>query len=210
MDIWDIQPYDDWFKRFIYGIPFFSRTGSTGERWINTPSRFDQMRRQMEKVFQEQFRDIETKVPKELIREYQTPEGIKVRELGPLVYGYSMTIGPDGKAKVNEFGNLRSSPSQLRGTGTIAEPLISDEREPLADVVTYDKEVKVVVELPRANKESIKINVYDNSLEVTTSDPNKKYHRVIELPQEADIETVKSTYKNGILEIVFIDYQNIL
>jgi HSP20 family protein len=31
----------------------------------------------------------------------------------------------------------------------------------------------------------------------------RKYHRVIEIPPEADIETVKSTYKNGILEIVF-------
>jgi HSP20 family protein len=29
------------------------------------------------------------------------------------------------------------------------------------------------------------------------------YHRVIEIPPEADTETVKSAYKNGILEIVF-------
>jgi HSP20 family protein len=36
------------------------------------------------------------KAPKELAREYQTPEGEKVREIGPIVYGYSMTIGQDG------------------------------------------------------------------------------------------------------------------
>ena len=84
-----------------------------------------------------------------------------------------------------------------------AEPIITDEREPLADVITSDNEVKVVVEIPGVNKENIKINAYDNSLEIMTNDPQKKYHRVIDLPQEADIETVKSTYKNGILEIVF-------
>ena len=46
--------------------------------------------------------------PKELVREYQTPEGEKVREVGPIVYGYSMTIGPDGKPHVREFGNVKS------------------------------------------------------------------------------------------------------
>ena len=44
------------------------------------PRQFEQMRREMERIFQEQFTDIdETKVPKDLVREYQTPEGGKVR-----------------------------------------------------------------------------------------------------------------------------------
>ena len=46
--------------------------------------------------------------PKELIREYETSDGGKVREVGPIVYGYSMTIGPDGKPHVREFGNVKS------------------------------------------------------------------------------------------------------
>jgi HSP20 family protein len=202
MGIWDIQPTDDWFRRFFSGIPFFSRTESTADRLNDMPRQLDEMRREMQRIFEKQFRDIETKVPKELLREYQTAEGGKVREVGPLVYGYSMTIGPDGKPKVREFGNIRS-PFRLGATGTMAEPLVRSEREPLTDIITSDKEVKVVVEIPGVNKENIKINAYDNSLEIMTNDPQKKYHRVIDLPQEADIETVKSTYKNGILEIVF-------
>jgi HSP20 family protein len=31
----------------------------------------------------------------------------------------------------------------------------------------------------------------------------RKYRKIIELPSEADIGTARSTYKNGILEIVF-------
>ena len=35
------------------------------------------------------------------------------------------------------------------------------------------------------------------------NDAQRKYHEVIDLPPEADIETAKSNYKNGILEVVF-------
>ncbi len=202
MGVWDIEPSEDWFRRFFSGIPFFPRTGGSWDRLSYMPRQFEEMRREMQRMFEEQFKDIQSKIPKELVREYETPQGGKVREVGPLVYGYSMTIGPDGKPKVREFGNIRS-PFRLGATGTMAEPLVRSEREPLADVITSDNEVKVVVEIPGVNKENIKINAYDNSLEIMTNDPQKKYHRVVDLPQEADIETVKSTYKNGILEIVF-------
>jgi HSP20 family protein len=55
------------------------------------------MRGEMEREFQDMFKNIETKAPKDLIREYETSEGGKVREYGPFVYGYSMTIGPERK-----------------------------------------------------------------------------------------------------------------
>ncbi len=58
--------------------------------------------------------------------------------------------------------------------------------------------------MPGINKEDIKVNAYDNSVEISTKEnAQRKYHRIVELPAEADIDTVKSTYKNGILEITF-------
>lgn len=62
-----------------------------------------------EGTFEDQLKGIESTAPKDLVKEYQTPEGTKVREVGPLVYGYSMTIESDGKPKVREFGNMRPS-----------------------------------------------------------------------------------------------------
>jgi hypothetical protein len=70
MGIWDIQPSNDWFRRFFSGIPFFARPGSTGDPLDDMARQLDEMRREMERMFQEQFRNIETKVPKELVREY--------------------------------------------------------------------------------------------------------------------------------------------
>ena len=203
MSIWDIDP-EDWFRRFFGSTSRLPSSRRGGGGWFDSdmPRQFEEMRREMERMFEEQFKDIQTKAPKEMVREYDTPEGGKVREIGPFVYGYSMTIGPDGKPRVREFGNMRS-PFAGFGVGAATRPLISSEREPLADVTTSNTEVKVIVEMPGVSKDKIKINAYDNSVEIKSDDPQRKYHEVIDLPPEADIETAKSTYNNGILEIIF-------
>ena len=192
----NIEPFD-WFKRFLDG----SSNRARGQFGFGDMFRgFDQMGREMERQFEEQFKDIENIAPKDLVREYETSTGGKVREYGPFVYGYSMTIGPDGSPKAREFGNVKS-PFSSRGFFT--RPLISSEREPLADLTTNDKEVKVVAEMPGVSKQDIIVNVHDNSVEITTTNTERKYREVVQIPPETDIETAMSSYKNGILEITF-------
>ena len=203
MSFWGIEP-EDWFRRFFGGREGNPRTEGGWRRDVFRE--FEDMRREMERMFEEEFRDIQSTAPKELVREYETPEGGKVKEIGPLVYGYSMTIGPDGKPKVREFGNVRSAGGLGGGVSSpgATRALLRSEREPLADVVTSDKEVKVVVEMPGIDKKDIKVNIYDNSVEIFTTDTSqRKYRRVVELPEETDLETARSTYRNGILEITF-------
>src|SRR5215207_10099145 len=140
----DINPYD-WYRSL------FSSRGIFGGFFDNIFREFDEMSR----TFSEQFKNIENKVPKDLIKEYDTPEGGKVREVGPIVYGYSMTIGPDGKPKIQQFGNVKS----FSGRGSFEQPSLSAEREPLIDISSTDKEVKIVAEMPGISKEKIKIDV---------------------------------------------------
>ncbi len=192
----DIIP-NDWYKRFFSG-----RSPFGGWNFDDMFREFDEMRKEMSRTFSEQFKNIENRVPKNLIKEYETSEGGKVREVGPIVYGYSMTIGPDGKPNVREFGNIKSPFTGSRGFFE-QQPSISSEREPLIDISSTDKEVKIVAEMPGIKKENIKINAYEDSLEILSNNPERKYHKVIDLPTEADIETVKSTYNNGILEVIF-------
>ena len=196
----DIIP-NDWYKRFFSGLSPFGRSNS----WIfnDLYREFDEMRTSMERVFAGALKNFENTVPKDLIKEYETPEGGKVREVGPIVYGYSMTIGPDGKPNIREFGNVKSPFAGTRRLDYQQQPLISAEREPLVDVSSTDKEVKVIVEMPGIKKENIKINAYEDTVEITSNHPQRKYHKVIDLPPEADIETVRSTYNNGILEVIF-------
>jgi HSP20 family protein len=167
---------------------------------------FDDIRYEMNRMF-EVFNNISSNAPKELVREYETKEGNKVREVGPIVYGYSMTIGPDGKPQVREFGNVKSlKNSRVQNIGPHLErpSRISAEREPLVDVNITDKEVKVILEMPGIRKTDIKIKAYDSLVEVTTlKDGQRKYHKTIDLPEQADIQTARSAYNNGVLEITF-------
>jgi HSP20 family protein len=125
---------------------------------------FEDMEKEMERMFN-QFNDISANAPKELVREYETSDGDKVREVGPIVYGYSMTIGPDGKPQIREFGNVK--PTFVgRSVGRIerSKSLISSEREPLSDVNVTEKEVKVVLEMPGIKKEDInKVHMMEQS-----------------------------------------------
>ena len=167
----DIAPFD-WFNRFFGSGSRGSGRGGGGFFGFPDIFRgFDEVRRGMEREFEDTFKNIEDKAPKDLVREYETPGGGKVREYGPFVYGYSMTIGPDGKPKVREFGNVKSPLTSSRKGGGFfsSRPLISSEREPLADVTTTDKEVRVAVEMPGVSKQNIAVKVYDNSVEVTTA-----------------------------------------
>ena len=208
MSFFNTNPYD-FFRRFLGSSRGnIERTEGGGSRQGDWTRRdffreFEDMQREMERMFEEQFGDIQSKAPKELVREYQTSDGEQVREVGPIVYGYSMTIGPDGKPHVREFGNVKS----LGGAGIGGiKPQISAEREPLADINSTDNEVKVVLEMPGIKREDIKINAFDGSVEViadNNSNAQRKYHKKIELPEDADIETARSTYNNGILEITF-------
>jgi len=194
----------DWFGKFLAGSGH-RLPGRRADLFDGVFTGFEEM----ERMFDEQFRDIllQTQTPKELVREYVTSEGDKVREIGPIVYGYSAVVGPDGKPRITEFGNVKQgthigSKEDIR-TGRRGNQLTSAEREPLADVITTDKEVKVVVELPGVNKENIKVKAYEGSAEVVAETQDRKYRRVVDIPADTDAESVKSTFKNGLLEIAF-------
>ncbi len=69
---------------------------------------------------------------------------------GPFYYGYTMTVGPDGRPVVKEYGNVKP--------GLVTT---SDTREPLVDTLVDDKEklVKLIAEMPGVEKKDVKIVV---------------------------------------------------
>ena len=182
----DIESYD-WFKRFesrYFADEFFTD--------------FEEMQEEIEDAFM----DINDQGPKELMGDYEPIKDVGVREFSSFVYGYSMTIEYDDKPRIRKIRNEGGGSSRKRqGVSKYNKQHIASEREFLAEVNIYDKEVKVVLEMPGASKDHIKIRAYENSVEILNDHPQR--YQVINIPQVADIKTIRSTYKNGILEIVF-------
>ena len=113
---------------------------------------------------------------------------------GPLFYGYTMTVGPDGKPSVQEYGNVKPD-----------HPDISDAREAIVDTIVDEKEkvVKLIAEMPGVEKTDVKILFDKNVVDITAEHGEKKYHCKVPLQHKVDENSGKATYKNGILQLIF-------
>jgi HSP20 family protein len=179
----DDEDYPEWFKR--------RRKPPRRDLFFGD---IDRMFHEMEKMMEEEFKNLTENVPKNYVKERKLPDGRTVRELGPFVYGYSMKIGPDGKPEIRQFGNIKKS---LKG------PQVKNEREPLVDIVETDSEVRVVAELPGVEKTDIKLHGTEDSLTISVNTPQSKYYKEVTLPTKVKVKEAKSFYKNGVLEVVF-------
>ena len=166
-------------------------------RWrFPTANLFDEL----EQDFESMFKDLE--LPKDLIRERKLPDGGTVREMGPFVYGYSFSMGPDGKPVIREFGNVKPS---LKGgpSGGVKPRLdIKEDREPLVDTIVNPDTVKVVAELPGVEKPDIALECDGQKLTLKVDTDKRRYYKELELPVEVDPDTSKASYKNGVLELL--------
>jgi HSP20 family protein len=180
--------WEDWFDDFLRSWRRFLR------------SRFFDFE-EMDKWFEEMLKETMGEVPKELVREKKLPDGSVTREIGPLVYGYSVTIGPDGKPEIREFGNIRPGLKTL-GPG-VTKPAVSikGSREPLTDVIEEQDAIKVIAELPGVEKTDINLRISERKLTISAETPRRKYHKVVDLPADVDPKSSKATFKNGILEV---------
>lgn len=117
-----------------------------------------------------------------------------LQTFGPYYYGCSVTVGPDGKPVVKEYGNVHQSllPNQ-------------EKREPFVDVIVDDKEkvLKVVAEMPGVEKNEIKIEVLGEAILLEAEHGERKYKTEIPIKQKVDENSAKATYANGILEVRF-------
>lgn len=115
-------------------------------------------------------------------------------------------------APVQRRNRLNSYRYNLTDDSNIARSEIAlsraekEGRESFEDVIVADENIKVVTQLPINNRrENIQVIAYsDNSVSISyLNSEGKRSSRTLALPYSIDIETAKSTYRNGILEITF-------
>jgi HSP20 family protein len=132
---------------------------------------FEDMRRRMEKLFSGALKDLDT--------------------AKPFVWGYSFRIGPDGKPQFHQFGDT-----------DVLKPWTGESRrEPLTDVMEREDSISITVELPGVEKEDIDLRATSDKLTIKVDNPQRRYYKEVDLPSAVDPNSVKATFKNGVLDI---------
>ncbi len=84
---------------------------------------------------------------------------------GPYFYGVRVTIGPDGVPHIEQFGNIKKE-----GKNKV---IISEETEPMVDVMERGDEVWVIADLPGVDKDQIKVSATENGVSIKAEGEEK-------------------------------------
>jgi HSP20 family protein len=157
------------------------------------------------KEFRRLFKDIFEKIMGNLPSEFQnlSPEDI-MRELTknkdkfgfPIMYGFNINIGPNGKPTIDSFGNLKARPYS-------GEPEVKKVREPLTEVNEEGDQIIVICEMPGVTKDEIELKATRDSLTISTKSKfqGRAYYKEVKLPSAINSDYAKARYTNGILEV---------
>jgi HSP20 family protein len=105
-----------------------------------------------------------------------------------IIKGFTFGFGPQGEPLFSTFG----------------DPLALDgPREPLIEQFIDKDTLRVICELPGVDKENIRLNATEDSMEISAETPERTYHAEFSLKEAVDPATSQATYKNGILEVRF-------
>jgi HSP20 family protein len=148
-----------------------------------------------------------TKIFEELDREFSDAEQMLSRmfrtvrepnptfETFPYYYGYQITIGPDGRPRIREFGNARPASKGLMQQSAIREPLVDTSFDEKDNLIT------ITAEMPGITKQDVKVELAEGLVTIHAEKGDKKYHTEVPVDEQLDADSAKATYTNGILEL---------
>jgi HSP20 family molecular chaperone IbpA len=215
MNDWD-RYVEEWFNASYIAFSDYEFDSMKQELLVA----FDKLDEEFDRTFDDDLNEFEfsksyMEVRSETLRE----------EVDVLLYGsYALNLRPNKKARVcknkrtvrpvsvkrrnhhnSDYYNLADD-DNFTGSKVSGSRIKREGRESLEDVIVSDENIKVVLQLPINNrKENIKVVAYsDNSIAISHLSSEGKQRRYTSvIPYSIDIETARSTYRNGILEITF-------
>ena len=170
----------DIFESFAKGFPF-ERKEKFEEDWFKEP--FEDMIKRFEETMPAEFKDLRAR------RGYV--QEAYLADMAPLSTASAIRQSRERSLRLQEFGNIKPS---HRGI----EP--SSGREPLVDVMNEKERYRIFVELPGVDKDKVKLDVAEDSVEIKTDD-DKKFYKMIYLDSAVDTDSAKASYKNGVLTL---------
>jgi len=146
----------------------------------------------LEKIFDEMKKIFESKDLKEIIEDmFCNNFSSNTR----YILDYGMKTDLYNTPINHEFVNFQKRPKT-------ENQVYSNDRELPIDVIEGDDSISITIEIPGVRKEDIKSIINEKTLEINVNTPNVNYHKLINLPCRVKEKTKKTTYKNGIFDIV--------
>ncbi|MFX0141706.1 MAG: archaeal heat shock protein Hsp20 [Candidatus Hodarchaeota archaeon] len=167
--------------------------------FFNNPNKFFKSK-QFKKIFKQLFENIMKNLPSEF--QNLSPEEIRrefmrnKEKFGPIIYGFNLNIGPDGKPIIDSFGNIRTKPYS-------GGSRVEKTREPLVEINEQPDQIIIIAEMPGIMRDEIELKATSRSLTISATSPTagRNYYKEIELPSAINSDYAKARYSNGILEV---------
>ncbi|MDO8646805.1 MAG: Hsp20/alpha crystallin family protein [Candidatus Diapherotrites archaeon] len=129
----------------------------------------------------------------QLMKSFEESEGMKADKAE--VFGVSIKISKDGKPIMQELAKNLKPKQELK------------MREPLVDIRSDSENVFIIAELPGVEKESVDVRLDGLKLSIS-AESAEPFFKQVALPFQVVEEPEKTSFNNGILELVFKRKQN--
>ena len=151
--------------------------------------------------------DIFRKLIRKFLKDFEEIErffekGLEKSSSEEYFYGFSVTIGPDGKPIIREFGSKPKRKHIVEINYEEEHPKIREVSEgyPDIDILEDNSTITVIAEIKGADKKNIDVKVLKDRETLVIRAP--EYFREIKLSSKVNPSKAKARYKHGVLEIV--------
>ena len=151
--------------------------------------------------------DIFRKLIRKFLKDFEEIErffekGLEKSSSEEYFYGFSVTIGPDGKPIIREFGSKPKRKHIVEINYEKEHPKIREVSEgyPDIDILEDNSTITVIAEIKGVDKKNIDVKVLKDRETLVIRAP--EYFREIKLPSKVNPSKAKAHYKHGVLEVV--------
>ena len=78
---------------------------------------------------------------------------------------------------------------------------IIETKEPLVEVIESDKTVSITSELIGVLKESIELEITQNTVVIKVNNGKENFYKEVELPCNVDVDSAITRFQNGVLDV---------
>jgi len=120
-------------------------------------------------------------------------DGKKIESNKPRVMGFSMKVSPNGRSRIERFGNVNAARSPF---------LVPRAREPLTDILEGENDFTVTAEMPGAEEMDILLDIKPELLAISSGEKSPSpFFKEIVFSEPVLPKSLVSSFKNGILEV---------